>query len=165
MKVKRISEQEFNQIDGCHQIIAEEYARQFATLKLSNNVYGLAWNSGELIEPEVVLLPDGQAAWVGVNQYLVVIEVETGHVRVSMKLLSNILEIIAVERLVAVRAEIEILLFKQDFSILFDECFPDITEKISIINDKLSIQFLEGYTFLLDIQTGELTRQKFSLKE
>ena len=121
--------------------------------------------SGELIEPEVVLSPDGQAAWVGVNQYLVAIEVETGHVRVSMKLPSNILEIIAVERLVAVRAEIEVLLFNQDFSILLAEFFPDITEEISIISDKLSIRFLEGYTLILDIQTGELTRQEFSLKE
>lgn len=55
MDLKRISEQEFNQIDGCHQIIAEEYARQFAALELGDTVYGLAWNSGELIEPEVVI--------------------------------------------------------------------------------------------------------------
>lgn len=33
MKLKRISEQEFNQIDGTQQIIAEKYARQFASLE------------------------------------------------------------------------------------------------------------------------------------
>lgn len=162
MDLKRISEQEFNQIDGCHQIIAEEYARQFAALELGDTVYGLAWNSGELIEPEVVLSQLGQAVWVGVNQYLMAIEMGTSHVRVSMKLSSNVLEIIPVERLVAVRAETEILLFNPDFSTLFDEIFPDITEEISIVGDKLEIRFMEGYSLMLDLQTGSISRPEYA---
>lgn len=90
------------------------------------------------------------------------IEMGTSHVRVSMKLSSNVLEIIPVERLVAVRAETEILLFNPDFSILFDEIFPDITEEISIVGDKLEIRFMEGYSLMLDLQTGSISRPEYA---
>lgn len=164
MKLRSISEQEFNQIEGCHQIIAQEYARKFAVLDLGDvGSYGLGWNSSEIIEPELELSPDGMTAWVGVNQYLVAIDMPTGRIRVSVKLHSNLLEIIAVERMTAARAETEILLFNPDFSIFVDEGFPDITEEISIVGDKLEIRFLEGYSLMLDIQTGNMTRHNFSL--
>lgn len=74
-----------------------------------------------------------------------------------MKLCSNILEIIPVERLVAFRAETEIF-FNPDFSILFDEIFPDISEKTSIVSNKLEVRFMEGYSLMFNFQTGSISR-------
>lgn len=164
MKLRPIFEQEFNLIEGCRQIIAEEHARQFAALDLGGTLgsYGLSWNSSEIIKPELELSPDGLTAWVGVNQYLAAINLSTGRILVVVKLHSNLLEVIAVERLTAVRAETEVLLFNPDFSIFFNEDFPDITEGISIVGDKLEIRFLQGYSLTLDVRTGNITRQEFS---
>ncbi len=97
MKLRTISEQEFNSYEGCRQIIAEEHARKFAALDLDGTLgsYGLGWNSSEIIEPELELSPDELTAWVGVNQYLAAIDLATGRIRVAVKLHSNLLEIIA----------------------------------------------------------------------
>lgn len=158
MKLRTISEQEFNSYEGCRQIITEEHARQFAALDLGGPLgsYGLGWNSSEIIEPELELSPDELTAWVGVNQYLAAIDLATGRIRVAVKLHSNLLEIIAVERLTVVRAETEVLLFNPDFSIFFNEGFPNVTEEITIVNDKLEIHFLDGQSLTLDLQMGSI---------
>lgn len=158
MKFRSISEQEFNSYEGCRQIIAEEHARKFAALDLSGTLgsYVLGWNSSEIIAPELEMSPDGLTIWIGVNQYLVAINLSTGHICVAVKFRTNILEIIVLERLTAVRAETEVLLFNPDCTIFFNEGFPDITEEISIVDDKLEIRFLEGYSLMVSFQTGSI---------
>ncbi len=162
MKLRTISEQEFNSYDGSRQVIADEHPRKFAALDLGESLgcYGLGWNS-EFIDPEVVLSADEQTVWVGVDQYLAAIALASGRIRVALKLHTNLLEIIALERLTAVRAETEILLFNPDFSIFIDEGFPDITEEISIVDDKLEVRFMEGYSLMLDLQTGSISRPEY----
>ena len=158
MKLRSISEQEFNSSEGCRQIIAEEYARQFAALDLGDTLgsYVLGWNSSKIIEPELELSPDGITAWIGVNQYLAAINLSNGRICVAVKFHTNILEIIALERLTAVRAETEVLLFNPDCTIFFNECFSDITEELSFVNNKLEIRFLEEYSLMVDLQTGSI---------
>lgn len=157
MELRTISAQEFKSIDSSRQAIADEHPRKFAVLDLGERVgvYGLGWNS-QLIDPEIVVSADGQTVWLGVDQYLVAIDRSTGQIQVALKLRSNLLEIIAAQKLIAVRAETEVLLFNPDFSILVDEDFPDITEEISINDNKLEIRFLEGYSLTLDLQTGKI---------
>ena len=158
MKLKSISESEFQQLDGSRQVIADEHPRRFAALDLDDiqRIYGFAWNS-ELIEPEIALSADGQIAWVGVDQYLTAIEIATGRIHIALKLHTNLLQILAMERITAILAETEILLFNSDFSIFLTKSFPDITEKISIEGDKLKICFLEGNSLMLSLSTGSIT--------
>lgn len=121
-------------------------------------VYGLGWNS-ELIDPEIVSSADGQAVWVGVDRYLAAIEMGNGRICVAaLKLHTNLLQILALERLTAVRTETEILLFNPDFSVFLNKGFPDITKKMSIEGDKLVIHFLEEDSLMLNLLTG---RQAF----
>lgn len=155
MKLRAISKQEFNSYEGCRQLIAEKYACQFAALDLGDvGSYVLGWNSSEIIKPELELSPDKLTAWIGVNQYLAAINLSTGRIRVTLKLHSNILEIIALEKLTAVRAETEVLLFNPDFSIFLDEAFPDIIEEITIVDNELEVCFMEGYKLMINLQTG-----------
>jgi len=116
----------------------------------------LSWNS-ELIEPEIVLSTDGQTVWVGVDQYLAAIERGNGRIRVALKLHTNLLQILAMDRLTAVRTETEILLFNPDFSIFINKGFPDITEELLTEGDKLVIRFLEGDSLTLDLPTGRIS--------
>lgn len=155
MQLRSISESDFHQIDGSRQVIADEHPRRFAALDLdeTQRIYGLGWNS-ELIEPEIALSADGQIAWVGVDQYLTAVETATGHIRTALKLHTNLLQIMVMERLTAVRTETEVLLFNPDFSILLTKSFPDITEGISIEGDKLKIDFLEGNSMMLCLKLG-----------
>ncbi|PSB46525.1 hypothetical protein C7B80_13150 [Cyanosarcina cf. burmensis CCALA 770] len=157
MKLQSISESDFHQIDGSRQVIVDEYPRRFASLDLGERVgvYGLGWNS-DLIEPEVVVSADGHTVWVGVDQYLTAIEVATGRIRVALKLHTNLLQILILERLTAVRTETEIFLFNPDFSIFLNKGFPNITEDISVEGDKLMIHFLDEDSLTLDLQTGRM---------
>lgn len=155
-----ISEQEFNQIDGCRQIIADEHARRFAVLDLGNphGCYGIGWNS-ELIDPEVVCSADERTIWVGVDQYLAAIDRLTGRIRISVKLQANLFEIMEMEKLIVVRAETEVLVFNPDFSILFDEIFLNVTEEILITGDDLMVRFMEGDVVMVNLNTGKFTQK------
>ncbi|MBE9018602.1 hypothetical protein IQ272_21095, partial [Chroococcidiopsidales cyanobacterium LEGE 13417] len=115
MKIRNISGAEFSQIDGSRQVFVDEHPRRFASLDLGERVgvYGLGWNS-QPINPEIVVSADGQTVWVGVDQYLVAIDRSTGQKRVALKLRSNLLEIIAAQKFIAVHAETEVLLFNAD---------------------------------------------------
>jgi hypothetical protein len=157
MKLQSISKSDFHQINGCRQVIVDEHPRKFAVLDLGERlgVYGLGWNS-ELIDPEIVCSADGHTVWVGVDQYLAAIEVATGRIRVALKLHTNLLQILALERLTAIRTETEIFLFNPDFSIFLNKGFPDITQEMSVEGDKLVIHFLDEYSLTLDLQTGKM---------
>jgi len=155
--IHNITEQEFRLYEGCRQIVAEDSACQFAALDLGDaGSYALGWNSSKVIQPELELSFDKLTVWIGVNQYLVGISLSSGRICLSLKLHTNILEIKALEKMMAIRAETEILLLDSDFSIFFNESFPDITEEIQAIDNTLKIHFLEGSTILVDLHNGNI---------
>lgn len=53
----------------------------------------------ELIDPEVVCSADKRTIWVGFDQYLAAIDRLTGRIHISMKLQTNLFEIMEMENL------------------------------------------------------------------
>lgn len=164
MKLRTISKLDFNQIDGSRQVIADEHARAFAALDLGAKIgcYGLSWNS-DLIEPELTQSADGQFVWIGVDQQLAAISLLTGRISLALTLHSHLLQIVMLAALAAVLTETEVLVFNSNCSIRFSKGLPDIADQMLLVGDKLEIQLLKGTRFMLDLQTGSISRESAAL--
>lgn len=165
MQVQSIEKSDFIKLEGSRQVIAHDYARKFALLDLGNSLgcYGLSWRSN-LVEPIIELSPDRQIIWIGVDQQLAAISLYQGRICVSLTLNTNILQIIQVDKLIAVLAEDEVLLFNLDSSIRLIKGLPSLAEEIFVENTNLVIRLLEGDSLTLDPQLGtlKLSEPKFS---
>ena len=157
MKVQFIDKSEFIKIEGSRQVIAHDYARKFAVLDLGSSLgcYGLSWRSN-LVEPIIELSPDRQIIWIGVDQQLAAISLHQGRICASLTLNTNILQILNVDKVIAVLTEDEVLLFNPDSSIRLIKGLPSLAEEIFVVNTNLVIRLLEGGSLTLDPQIGTL---------
>ncbi len=160
MKLRIISESDFDQFDCSRQVIADEQARAFAALDLGAKFgcYGLSWNSS-LIEPELTQSAEGHFIWIGVDQQLAAISLLTGRISLALTLQTNLLQILMVDALAVVLTETEVLVFNPNCSIRFSRGLPDIADEMLIVGNKLKILLLESTTFTLDLQTGSISRE------
>jgi len=156
MKIHPISQSEFNQIPAIRQIIAHEYARKFARLDLGETLdcYGLSWCS-ESVDLSVEYSNDKKLLWIGIDQQLAAICLESGRICVAMPLTTNLIEIKMVQEVTAVLTEQEILLFNPNGSLRFNHGFPDLPSEIIIAEDSLIVALMDGDMFKLNPQTGE----------
>ncbi len=157
MKIQTINESAFNQIEGVRQVIAHEHSYKFALLNLGDRLgdYGISWRS-KLIEPIVQHSTPQNLVWIGVDQQLAAICLQSGRIALAMPLTSNILQILIMEHITAVLTENEVLLFNSNGSLRFNHRLPDIPENISIVSTKLVIKLVDGDSLTLDPQTGTL---------
>lgn len=155
MKIQAIDEAEFYELEGIRRIIAHDHARKFAAIDFDNSLgrYGLSWRS-DLIAPIIESSSDKSTVWLGVDQQLAAISLPQGRILVSLPLGTNIIQILVVSTITAVLTELEVLLFNSDGSIRCVQGLPDLPAKMSVYGDDLVIQFLEGESWKLDIQTG-----------
>lgn len=155
--IQYIDKLDFIKIEGSRQVIAHDYARKFAVIDLGNSLgcYGLSWRS-TLVEPIIELSPDKQMIWLGVDQQLAAISLHQGKICASLTLNTNILQILNVDKLIAVLTEDEVLLFNPDSSIRLIKGLPSLAEDIFVTNTNLVIRLLEGGSLTLDPQIGTL---------
>ena len=155
MKIKNISESEFNKIEGIRQIIFHDYSHRFAILELGEKLgyYGLSWRSPPL-EPILQISSENQTVWIGVDRQLVSICLQTGRLLVALPLTTYIVQILIVERVTAVLTEEEILLFNPGGSIRFSEDLPDQGIGMSVVGENLVIKMLDGDSLTINPMTG-----------
>ncbi|BAZ17082.1 hypothetical protein NIES4071_89600 [Calothrix sp. NIES-4071] len=154
MKIQCIEKYQFSQIEQSKQIIVHENARRFAIIDLGEKLgcYGFSWRS-DLLEPTIVVSSD-KKIWVGVDQRLVALNLHTGHIVVSLPLMTNILQIQAAKKVTVVLTESELLLFNLDGSIRFAKGLPELASEMSICDWDVKITDIEGNIWVVDIQTG-----------
>jgi hypothetical protein len=155
MKIKNIDKSQFNEIDKVRQIIVHNDARRFALIDLGEQLgcYAISWKS-DLIEPIFILSSSQQILWIGIDQQLVALNLNTGHIIVSLPLVTNILQIQVTDTVTAVLTESELLLFNSDGSIRFIKGLPELGSSMSISNTDVEIHDIEGDIFTIDTQTG-----------
>ncbi len=164
MKIQTISESEFNQIESVRQVIAHEHSHKFARLSLGDQMgnYGLSWRS-QLIEPIIQHSTTQNLVWVGVDQQLAAISLQSDRIVLAMPLTSNILQILNMEPITVVLTENEVLLFNPNGSLRFNHGLPDIPEDILITGTTLVIKLMEGDSLTLNPQTGTLKEGAIAL--
>lgn len=153
MKLKNIEKSQFNQIDVARQIISHKDARRFALVNFGKQLgcYGLSWRS-DLIEP--IIISANQQIWIGIDQRLTAINLNTGHIFVSLPLVTNILQIQVVNTATLVLTELELLLLNLDGSIRCIKGLPELASKMLIRDCEVQIYSVEGDIWVMDTQTG-----------
>ncbi|MBW4509960.1 MAG: hypothetical protein KME64_26115 [Scytonematopsis contorta HA4267-MV1] len=154
MRIKNIEQSKFNEIDKVRQIIVHKNARRFTLIDLGEQLghYAISCRS-DLIEP-IFVLSTQQILWIGIDQQLVALNLNTGHIIVSLSSVTNILQILAVDTVAAVLTESELLLFNSDGSIRFIKGLPELGSSISISDSDVEIHDIEGDILIIDTQTG-----------
>jgi len=155
MEIKTIDESGFYKLEGCRQVIAHDFAQKFGVIELDSPLgcYGISWRS-DLIEPSVTLSHENSTLWIGVDQRLVAVCLETGRIYVSLALSTNLFTILSSESVIAVLTEMELIIFNQDYTIRSVIGLPDLSSEISISEPDLIIRLMDGSDLTLNIQTG-----------
>ncbi len=154
--LKSVESSEFYQLEPVRQVITHEGMRRFAiaTLKDFGN-YGLGWPS-DLVEPSLIFDADTSMLWLGVDERVVALNVQTGRVEVSLKLDSVLFDILWVDGAIAIVCELEVLAFNASGSLRFVQPLPDVVSGAIAKEKQLILETLESQTFELNIQQGEL---------
>ncbi|MGK7900384.1 MAG: hypothetical protein AB4352_03020 [Hormoscilla sp.] len=155
MKIKSIRESEFNLMEGVRQIIVHDYSHKFAILDLGEKLgsYGMSWRSSSL-KPIIKVWSEENAVWVGVDQQLACICLQSGRLLVSLPLTTYIVQIMTLDRVTAVLTEEEVLLFNPGGSIRFSEDLPDQGIGMSVVGEELAIEMLDGDSLTINTMTG-----------
>ena len=156
MKLPPISRSPFNKIEGPRRIILHDCSHQDAILDLGEPLgcYGISWRSSRLIQPAIALSQDELTLWVGVDQHLVELDLQDGHIRLSLPLHERLLNILTMEFRTIALAELEVLLFNNyDCSIETIQDLPEIAAKMTVVGYNLIIETIDGQrlTFNLEI--------------
>lgn len=159
MKIKHISKSEFDRIEGSRRIIVHDYPHQFAVLDLGKPLgyYGLSWRSSPIIQPEIQLSKDKLTLWVGVDQRLTAIDLQSGHMRMLMPLHNNLFQILPLDSRTIILTELEVLLFNNyDCSIQCIKALPEISADISVVGEDLAIRLMDDRCLILNLKTYKL---------
>ncbi|MBW4693751.1 MAG: hypothetical protein KME27_18555 [Lyngbya sp. HA4199-MV5] len=160
VQIQSITAEDFQTIDGARRIIVHDHPRQFARLNLGEPLgcYGLSWCSDlPLIQPVIQHSHDRQTLWVGVDQRLAAIDLQDGHISLSLALYYNLFQILPTRDWVAVLTELEVLLFdNSDCSLFCSQALPDLAAELSIINSDLVIRLHDDRRLNLNLQTAKL---------
>ncbi len=155
MKIQPIDKSQFAQIDGSRQIIAHDHSRQFALIELGEHLgsYGISWRS-DLIIPLVKKTPDEHTVWIGVDQQLAAINLQNGRIIVAMPFANYILQILTFPKVTVVLTEWQVLLFNPGGTVRLSEDLPEQAIGMSVVDENLLIQLLEGERLILNPKTG-----------
>lgn len=147
MKIQEISEETFESIDCARQIIYHDYSRRFASLEIDDNhgKYGLAWYS-DLVSPIIIDEPKSSIIWIGVDQQLVGINKLRGNIVVSLQLNYIFVDMLKNNSMLFALTQLELIIFNSDGSFLQIKDLPEISLGLSVFNDMLSIDLIDGET-------------------
>ncbi|MCL1472445.1 hypothetical protein [Argonema antarcticum] len=162
MNIQAISQAEFNKIEGVRHIIVHDCSHQFAILDLGEQLehYGLSWRSSHIIQPVTTLSKDGRTLWVGVDQRLAAIDLQDGHICLSISLHTPLFQILALDDSIVVLTELDVLLFNNsDRSIRCLEGLPEIAADMTVNRSDLVIRLIDENRLILNLDTLELKEQ------
>ena len=153
MKIKEITQEEFNQLPSSKKMLCiEEYPRRFALLQLNNDFDSLAlcWQSN-LVKPQIIDDARTPLFWFGIDQQLLALSKLNGKVILNLTLPSNLLELSLIKNSVVSRTELEIYSFSLNGFIQLTYNLPDITESLKIDSESVKVRLINGETLSLEI--------------
>lgn len=153
MKLTEITKEEFENLPAAKKILcSEEHPHKFAVLLIKDNLefVALCWHS-ELVKPQIIDISATPLLWFGIDQQIVAINKHNGKLALTLKLETNLLQIIMTENSVVLRTELEILSFSLSGIIQFVHTLPEISESISIENSTATVYLIDGESIDLEI--------------
>jgi hypothetical protein len=138
-----ISEEEYKKSPAISRVIDDEKPRRFARLILSRTsaeVF-MSWHS-DLINPLVSSNREETLTWIGIDQRLVAVSSE-GSIQFSIRLNSNILQLITLDVTVAV-CELAIVIINSNFSIRRIVELQEIPDHVDVRDSTLVVEYIDG---------------------
>jgi hypothetical protein len=153
MKIQEISKETFENIDCARQIIYHDHSRRFASLEIddTHGKYGLAWYS-DLIWPVIIDEPKDLLIWIGVDQQLVGINKSRGNIVVSWHLFYIFVDMLEHNSMLFALTELELIVFNSSGSLSQIKDLPEISLGLSVCNDMLSIDLIDGETLNINLK-------------
>lgn len=150
MNIQYITQSEFSQIEPTRKIIVHDDPQKFATIDLGSSlgIYGLSWTS-DLIDPIIKLSADQNTLWIGVDQKIAAINLESGYICLSLSLITPLYQILIKDDLIAILSEQEILLFTANHTLKCFELLPDLASEISSLGDDFLIKMFDDSYLIL----------------
>lgn len=156
MKLRDINEDDFNKIEGVRQVIVHDHPWRFSILDLGEiGWYGLSWRS-ESIDPVIEPSPDGSTLWIGIDEQVVAICLDTDRIGLKLPLFYSFFDFTFCGSTTAVLTELEVLLFSSNFLLGARHGLPEIADEAVAFGDRLVIRLLDGESLTIDTRTGAL---------
>lgn len=147
MKLKEISETEFNNLPEskkifCHEV---EFSHKFALLSANDNIEPilLCWRS-DFVKPQIIDNELTPFLWFGIDQQVLAINKVNGRIALQLLLATNLLELIVADDSVILRTELEIYSFSLDGTIQMIHHLPEISESIEFDANVLKVNLIDG---------------------
>jgi hypothetical protein len=145
VRIRPISEQDFDAWQPCRKVIVHEHARRFGSVAPggAEHSFALSWRSDGIAPVSAV--GARSETWVGVDQRVACIS-DDGRIITSLGLSSSVLEIRCFGGAAVVLCETEALVFNEDQSIRATRSFTDIPSGLHEMSGKLVVTFDDGRT-------------------
>lgn len=149
MRVRTITEMQFNEWDPCRKVIAHDHARRFGSVAPSRSPheFALSWRS-EIVDP-VVVVGGRSETWLSIDQYVACIS-DDGRIVLALGLGSFALDMGCFPNYVVVLCETEALVFNNDYSIRAVRSFTAAPEELIETNGQAIISFDDGHQELIE---------------
>jgi hypothetical protein len=153
MRLEEISKEEYEKLPFSVKLLEQsEFPRKFALLTVNEftEPIALCWSS-ESVKPQIVLNDWTPLLWCGIDQQIVAFDKNTGKIKLTLSLTSNLLEIIMTENSIILRNELEIYSFSLDGFLQNFHYLPEVSESIIINDATASVTLIDGETLSLRI--------------
>jgi hypothetical protein len=144
VRLERISEAAFLASEPNRRLIAHEYARCFADLRLPDCVAPLkiSWRSDSL-EPTITMDERGPTTWVGIDDRVAAVG-GNGQIQFSIALDTPLLAILQWHAGVVAVCELSSIVIARTFCIRAILEFHDIPERYEMTDNQLLVAFMDG---------------------
>lgn len=154
MKLKEISEEEFDKLPDSEKLLCKEieYAHKFAYLFVNDKAKPilLCWRSN-LIEPQILDSQNTSLLWFGVDEQLLALNKSNGKIAIALTLPSSLLELSMVKDTILLRTEFEIYSFSLDGLIQAVYSLPEISDSMIASSNILRVNLIDGQSLNLQI--------------
>ena len=146
MMLTQITQEEYNKTDPIFRVIVDDNPRKFGRVILPNasRPVVLCWPS-EQVQPLILTNPHASAIWIGIDQRIVCLSLE-GSVLFSIRLNSNILQILFFQELITALTEAEAIIINQDLSVRRIIDLRELPETADLDGGRLVVTFIDGET-------------------
>lgn len=151
MKIEYIEIDDYNSLIAIDLFSTNEFSRKFGKFNVKNVIFKLAWRS-DIIVPEIKYLTQNYL-FVGIDNSIVVINLNTSEIIVKLVLQWNFIEIKSTIGYFYIITEQSIITFSlSNFTITSYNDFPDIIESVEIIKNELQVLCMDGdsYTVIIN---------------
>lgn len=147
IRLRNLLQEDADVLSVAQQLIIHKHPRRYAVLDIGDGfgTFLLTWCSDE-IEPVLHVVQEENQLWIGIDERIAVVNLNTGYVELSIKVDSYFSEFFSYKDFMVVLCATGFIAFNYSCSIRSFAVLPDITSSCNFVDGKLAIEILDGQT-------------------